>query len=335
MATLAISDVVVPAEFTAYQVENSFVSTAFYQSGVAQRNGVIQEQLSLGAESFTVPTWNDNGETEPNYSTDNPADVAQTLKITAHPQVVRKTFANQAWGSADLAAELSGSDPLGRIQSRVSAYWDRQMEKRLIASLQGIMAANVANNNGDMVIDISGAAGAASLFNGTSVINAAGTLGDKLETVKGIAMHSHIYTQALINDEIQFIPTSQGTAIKTYKGLAVLIDDNLVEVVGGVTKYITVLFGVGAVGYGMAEPRQGLGTELFRIPSGGNGGGITQLWTRFNMAIVPVGWSWNDGSGANAVVGDSPSLTDLANPAHWTRVSVSRKACPLAFLISL
>ena len=39
MAQTQISDVVVPAEFTAYQVENSMVSTALYQSGVAIHNG--------------------------------------------------------------------------------------------------------------------------------------------------------------------------------------------------------------------------------------------------------------------------------------------------------
>jgi hypothetical protein len=34
MALTQIADVVVPAEFTAYLVENSMVSTALYQSGV-------------------------------------------------------------------------------------------------------------------------------------------------------------------------------------------------------------------------------------------------------------------------------------------------------------
>ena len=39
MAQVQIADVVVPAEFTAYQVENSMVSTALYRSGVALPNG--------------------------------------------------------------------------------------------------------------------------------------------------------------------------------------------------------------------------------------------------------------------------------------------------------
>lgn len=39
MAQVQIADVVVPAEFTAYQVENSMLSTALNQSGVAVPNG--------------------------------------------------------------------------------------------------------------------------------------------------------------------------------------------------------------------------------------------------------------------------------------------------------
>jgi hypothetical protein len=330
MAQVSISDVVVPAEFTAYQVENSFVSTAFYRSGVALPNAVIQEQLTAGAEFFTVPFWQDDGETEPNYSNDNPATLAMSLKIGAYPQVVRKAFVNQSWGVANLAAELSGSDPLGRIQARVQAYWDRQMEARLIASLNGILAANVANNSSDMVIDVTATSNPG--FNAEAVIDAALTLGDRLEDIKCIAMHSSVYAEALGNDLIQFIPQSEGPPIKTFRGLAVMIDDNLwySGTTPGTIKYVSVLFGYGAVGYGFAEPRSGYGTEIFRIPSAGMGGGITQLWSRHNLAIAPLGWSWTDGTLAN----DSPSLADLATASHWTRVSVSRKQCPIAFLLT-
>jgi hypothetical protein len=55
MAQAQISDVVVLAEFTAYQVENSMVSSAFYQSGVIVPNGEISAQLQAGAQQFTAP----------------------------------------------------------------------------------------------------------------------------------------------------------------------------------------------------------------------------------------------------------------------------------------
>jgi hypothetical protein len=51
MAQVQITDVVVPAEFTAYQVENSMLSTALFQSGVVLPNGEMSAQLNAGAGS--------------------------------------------------------------------------------------------------------------------------------------------------------------------------------------------------------------------------------------------------------------------------------------------
>ena len=287
MAVTQIADVVVPAEFTAYQVENSMVSTALFQSGVAVRNNEITSQLQAGAQSFTVPFWADLGESEADITTDDPAVLSTPLKITAAKQVVRKSYLHQSWSDMSLASELSGSDALARIQNRVSNYWDRQYEKRLIATLKGVLFSNVANNSSDMVNDISGLSGALANFNGASVIDTALTLGDRLSDVKAIAMHSAIYGEALKNDEIQFFkPSENEVELATYKGMAVIIDDNLAPASG---VYITILMGLGAVGFGVAEPRTGFGTELFRIPAAGNGGGrsvftVDSTWLCIRLA---------------------------------------------------
>lgn len=222
-----------------------------------------------------------------------------------------------------LASELSGSDALARIQSRVTAYWDRQYSKRLIASLLGVLASNVTNNAGDMVNDISGGAGTAANFNGAAVIATALTMGDQLGQFKAIAMHSHIYGEALSNDEITYFkPSENSLEIATYKGMAVIVDDELTPAAG---VYTTILFGLGAVGFGMSAPRTGYGTELFRVPAAGNGGGQTVLHSRFNVGLHPLGFAWADGAGANAIAGDSPTIAELSNGAHWSRVACSSK----------
>ncbi|HEV2708687.1 MAG TPA: hypothetical protein VGU67_00600 [Edaphobacter sp.] len=58
MAVTQIADIIVPAEFTAYQIQDSLVSTALFTSGVAVKNGEMEAQLQAGARSFTVPYWN-------------------------------------------------------------------------------------------------------------------------------------------------------------------------------------------------------------------------------------------------------------------------------------
>lgn len=331
MAQTQLVDVVIPTEFTAYQVENSMVSTALFQSGVLVPNGAIADQLQAGAESFTIPFWRDLGEVEADITSDDPTVLSTPQKYSAGRQIVRKSYLHQSWSDMSLASELSGSNPLEALQGRVSAYWDRQFERRLIASFLGVLASNVANNAADMVVDISGATGMAADFSAEAVIDAAATLGDRLEDVKAIAMHSAIYTEALKNDLIEFIPQSAGLPIKTFRGMAVILDDNLSPASG---VYTTILMGNGAVGFAASEPRTGYGTELFRIPASGNGGGQSVLHSRMNVGIHPLGFAWSDGAGGTAIAGDSPTLAELAAASHWSRAATSRKSIPLAFLVS-
>jgi hypothetical protein len=49
--------------------------------------------------------------------------------------------------------------------------------------------------------------------------------------------------------------------------MAVILDDNLTTPVAGV--YTTILMGFGDVGFAVALPRTGFGTELWRVPSAG------------------------------------------------------------------
>jgi hypothetical protein len=120
-------------------------------------------QLSAGAQSFTVPFWSDIPDIEADITTDVLATLSTPQKIAAAAMVVRKSFLHASWSEMSFASELSGSEALLRVQSRVQAYWDRQFEKRLIASLMGVLYSNVTNNGADMVNDIHAASGTSSV----------------------------------------------------------------------------------------------------------------------------------------------------------------------------
>jgi len=325
MATTQIADVIVPDAFTTYIVENSVEKSALVQSGIVTRNAAIDSQLQAGADSFAVPYWKDLADDEANIISDNPSTFATPRKLASGKQIVRKSFLHSSWAAMNLANELSGSDALTRIQDRVAAYWTRQAQLRLIASLQGILADNVANDAGDMVNDISAATGTAANFSAGAVIDTAATLGDSMRNVVAIGMHSATYKAALKADLIQTLPDSNGGFIQAFRGLAILTDDTLPV---ASSKYTTVLFGPGAVGYGMAAPRIAPGTEVENLPGAGNGGGQQILHSRVNLAVHPLGFQWKEGS----VAGDSPTLAELALAANWARVA-GRKHVPLAFLI--
>lgn len=327
MPTVRLSDVIVPEVHTAYQVKNSMQRTALVESGIMARNAMIESQLRAGADSFNVPFWNDLGDEEADIVSDDPNVEATARKITADKMRVRKAFLHGSWSTMNLASELAGDDAMARIQSRVNAWWNRQMQKRLVYTLEGLVADNVANNDGDMILDITGETGDAAKFSAKSVIRAAGTLGDALNDVVGVLMHSDTYQLALENDLIEFERDSSGSLLlPTFRGLAVTMDDAMpVDTLNG--DYLTALFGRGAVGYGATAPRIADGTAIETKEAAGNGGGSQTLHSRLNVAVHPLGYRFDD----TTVAADSPSWADLADPGSWTR-TVERKAVPLAFL---
>ena len=326
MAVTRLTDIVEPQAFTDYILQETMTKTALFESGAMVQNSVIAQQLQAGAHAFTVPMWHDLADDEADIANDAPAVNSTPKKISSGKQIVRKNFLHQSWSAMNLASEIAGDDALAKIQGRVQAYWERQMQKRLIASLQGILADNEANDDGDLVHDISAETGTGALFSAEAVIDATGTLGDAMDSLTGIAMHSTIYRRALKNDLIQFIPDSQGKPIATFRGLATIVDDGLPVTDGA---YTSVLFGQGAVGYGMAEPTIADGTEVENLPSAGRGGGQQILHSRVNAGVHPAGFSWQE----TTVADESPSLAELADADNWDR-SVERKAVPLAFLVA-
>ena len=327
MPVVRLSDVVVPSEFTSYITSDTLEKTALVQSGAMVRNAAIDAQLAAGGQSFVIPYWNDLGNEEANITNDDPDDHSEPQKLGTGSQTVRKAFLHQSWGAMDLASELAGSSAADRIKARVRAYWERQLQRRMIAALGGVMLDNVANDAGDMVLDISAEAGEAAYFGPEAVIDATAELGDAIGQIVGIAMHSDIYRLALKNDLIETIRDSEGRPFSTYRGLAVTVDDGM-PVSGG--NYTTILFGRGAIGYGMAEPNEAPGTEVERVASAGNGGGETILHSRNNTAIHPLGFTW--ASDATIAPG-GPTLAQLGQVTRWSRV-VERKAVPLAFLVT-
>jgi len=324
MAVTRLSDVVIPEEFTTYTVQNSMENSALVQSGVAARNGEIEAQLRAGAESFSVPFWNDLSDDEADIVSDDPDTSSTPAKLGSGKQIVRKSFLHKSWSAMNLASELSGDDALTRIQNRTTAYWTRQAQRRLIGSLNGILGDNVANDSGDMLQDITGETGAANKFSVAAVIDAAGTLGDQMGGLSAMGVHSDTYKVILKSDAIEYVPDSQGGMIATYRGMALIVDDLLPVLTGD---YTSVLFGAGAVGWGMTAPRIAEGTEIESKPSAGNGGGQQVLHSRVNLAMHPAGFAWQESS----VVGDSATIAELGEATNWNRV-VERKAVPLAFL---
>ena len=345
MASVLLSDVIIPDIYLSYQAVDSPEKSLLVTSGVVVSNPLIQQLADAAGTTGTVPFWQDLDTTqEPNYSTDSPSDVAVPDKVTASDMSTRKAFVNKGYSSADLVAEVAGSDPMQRIRNRFGVWWKRQFQHRLIAMMTGIYNANVANNvagnipgpasfAGDMIVNIAVDAIANqsnnTRFTRAAFVQACFTMGDMFDQITTIVVHSAVYRTMVDNDDIAFIRPSKGTTeIPYFMGKLVLVDDTMPMVPGATDgfKYTCYMFGGGCIGYAAGAPP--VPVEVYRRPDQGNGAGIEQLWERKTWLMHPFGYNWTN----NTVTGQSPTNANMALGANWSRV-VARKNVPLAFLV--
>lgn len=340
MALTQITDVVVPSRFTPYMQLLSTERSAFVQSGVAQLDPEFDELLAGGGRTFNLPFYNDLTDNEARVSGDavadvqvrpfpNPGNDSTPDKITTGQEVAIRHSRNRSWSSADLTGQLSGDDPQAAIASRVAAFWTRQYQRYTIASIQGVIADNIANDSGDMVLDIStnSTVSDANRFSAEAFLDAVQTMGDAGEDLVAVAVHSIVYRRMQKLNLIDFIPDSEGRVnIPTFLGRRVIVDDGMPTFLSGSNPtFSCYLFGAGALALAVGSPK--VPTEVQREPAAGNGGGQEVLYSRQEVLLHPRGFAWTSAS----MVGQSPTNAELATAANWNRV-FSRKLVRLAEL---
>lgn len=345
MAITTIGDIVtgnVPV-LASYMTQDPVEKTAFFQSGILTPTPYAAEIARGPSNLANIPFWKAiDTSIEPNYSNDVYQDIATPRAVQTGDMMARVAYLNEGFGQADLTVELTSQNPLQSIAARLDNFWQRQAQRRLLATALGIYNDNVAatdayHTQNDMVVDVSATLG----FDAGAFIDATQTMGDALMGPNGdvlgvIAMHSFVYAQARKAQLIDFVrDADNNTQFATYQGYRVVVDDSMTVVgTGNDRKFISIIFGNGAIGYGEGNPTNPLAYE--REESRGNGGGVETLWTRKTWLLHPLGYSFTSavitGNGSETVP-RSASWQDLANATNWNRV-VERKHVPIAFLVT-
>lgn len=336
MATTRISDIIDVTIFQDLPQLDGPEKTALFESGIVTRNAMLDTMANSAGKIVELPFWNDlDGSTEVNYSDDDPTNTATPQKLAQGEQIARKAFVNQGWQAADLASELAmGGSAMNAIRAKTDRYFARQWQRRLIASANGILADNVANDSSDMTISVAaestGAQSASTLFNRDAFTEAVFTAGDAAaESFSTMAVHSRVMQQMVKNDDIVYIPDSMGQlTIPTYMGLRIIVDDGMTVTAGTTSgfKYTSMIFGEGAFGYGVGSPE--VPVEVEREAAQGNGGGIETLWRRNTWLLHPFGFQ-----ATGTPSGESFTNAELAAATSFDRV-IDRKLVPMAFLIT-
>ncbi|WP_304736502.1 major capsid protein [uncultured Desulfovibrio sp.] len=329
------SDVSIVPEVATEAIELRMLETnAFLASGVMVRDPELDSFLSgnIGGKTIAPRFIGPLSHEEPNISTDNPADKSTPKKITAGKNLAVRQSLNQSWSVMDLVADQMGVDPVGVVTNQIGDYWSAVMSDRNLASLRGLVAADLATNAPVLTVDVSGETGADALFNADAFIDAQATMGDRARDLTAVAMHSVVYSTMQKQDLIEFIPNSQGKlVIPTYMGLRVIVDDAMTyePAVGAdpgpasPARYFTYLFGRGAIAFGLGTPKTPF--AIHRDEAAGNGGGEEVVHSRYEFVLHPQGFSFK--------LDTTPTLAELRDAENWTR-NYERKRIPLAALIT-
>lgn len=334
-----IADVVVPEIFSPYVQQMTQEKSRLIRSGAITLDAQLNSALAGGGLTFNEPSFKDLDNDAENVSTDDPSTDSTPNKIGTATEIQVRLSRNNSWSSMDLSGDLAGADPMQAIANRVSDYWTRRQQAAFVATLNGVFADNAAAPTGtehvqnDMTHDVSGASfvDGVTNFSAESFIDATATMGDSMEGLTMVMVHSIVYARMLKNNLIDFVSDSvNGNAVRipTFLGREVIVDDGVPRSSG---VFNTWLFGRGAVRGGMGSPK--VPTEVDRKPAAGNGGGQDILFNRTEWIIHPVGHAYA-GTPPNGGPSNASTTNNLAHADSWKRVFSERKQIRIARLIT-
>ena len=331
MPGTTLQDVIVPELFTPYVLNRTMELSALFNSGIVSNNAEFDALASQASPLVTMPFFEDlTGESEQVIEGEDLTD----NKITSNKDVAAVIRRAKMWSSTDLAAALAGADPMKAIGDLVAQFWARDMQKELVAILNGVFGTipevkepqkaaetRLASN----LLDITGNSGAAANWSGSAFIDAEQKLGDAKAQLTGICMLSATEAYLKKQNLIETVQPSNDVAFGTYQGKRVIIDDGC-PYDSKTKSYTTYLFGNGAVALGNGNPVGFVPTETDRAKR--KGSGVDYLINRRTSILHPRGIAFTN---ANVAKTEGPSRTELADPTNWNPVYEAKQIRIVAF----
>ena len=329
MPGTTLQDVIVPELFNPYVINRTMELSALVQSGIVVNDEEFDRLASQAAPTVNMPFFEDlTGESEQVIEGNDLED----NKITSKKDVAAIIRRAKMWSATDLSAALAGTDPLGAIGTLVARFWERDMQKELVAVLAGVFGTVPAGEEGtppaetrlaSNLLDISTLSGAKANWSGSAFIDAEQLLGDAKAQLTGICMHSATEAYLKKQNLIETVQPSNDVAFGTYQGKRVIVDDGC-PVADGV--YTTYLFGNGAVALGNGSPAGFVATETDRAKR--KGSGVDYLINRKTMIMHPRGIMFTN---ANVEKTEGPSRAELKDPKNWLPVYEPKQIRIVAF----
>ena len=307
MAVTRISDIIQPELFNAYVIDRAVDQSRFVQSGVITRRPELDQLVTAGGVSLTMPSWNDLDGQSWVMNDNDPIPISG---INAKAEVATLQIRAKAWGAHELAGALAGDDPMAAITQLVATWWTRDDQRTLFSILKGVFASA-------SMADLIQGDGTATISDGL-VLDGKQRLGDMADQLVSIAMHSATYTYLQKQGLIIMVPgnvtdinsKTQAPLFPTYLGYNVIVDDGMQYSAGVYESY---LFAAGVISHGQGVPVSITPVETDRDSLMST----DYLIHRRAQVLHPMGISW---LGIGNTIDPTPSNSDLEIGTNWERV---------------
>ncbi len=319
MATTKLADIVGHQEFTKFFNQQMIEKSVLIQSGIAAPDPVIAAKVAEGSglegKTLDMPyleSLDGAGDSEvPVEETGATAEKISSGNDVAVVQLRRKKF-----GVTDIVRIMRSVDPMAEIVNQQVSYWNKQNQKMFLSIIKGIFAANAANNDADMILDLTEATtDSAKLLTKDSIMLAAQLLGDRKGDLTAVAMPSVVETYlAGLDTNAGLYRASEGPAsLAKYNGRDILVDDSVPY--DATTKTATIyLFGKAAVAYNPLPC-----PHPFEIERDSDKAvDYIHAWVR--EIIHLRGWKWQGTS-----AGLAPTNAELEDATAWSRVWAKKR----------
>ena len=325
MAETRLTNVIVPEIFTDYMRELTVEKSALVQSGVAVSSPEYNAFASGKGKTVEIPFFKPLSGAEEVIIEGTDLTVNN---ITTGQQTAVKVYRGKAFGTSDLAVDLTGEDVMAAIAEALVPYRTERLQDQLISTLEGAFATALASTH---VHDISAdSATSASIFSSSALVDAITLLGDAAPTDQGgaIIMHSKVYADARKAELIDYLrPAEVDFDIPFINGFRVLIDDDCPINLDGANddEYTSYIFAPGSVILGQGSVQFPL--EDFRDELGSTSGIIYRRQDIMHLN----GMAWQNDSVANA----TPTDAELATGSNWDSVYADKNIRVVKFVTNV
>lgn len=295
MANTTLANVAfVPEAFAQWVREGLFLKSDILSTTVVRRVGA---SIPLYGYTVTFPVWNGIDGSASNAGACIVPDAFQQ-----HTQVAPILRRQHGISVGGIVSDVTRTDPMADLTDEVIRFWQRDIQKNLIASAKGSSAALEADFPGKIVYNAS-----ASVISSEDMIMARGLFGEYQNDASYLIVHSAIYSRLQANELTEFMPGADGRQVMFWQGMRVVMADGVPNTGGVYDSYIArsdaFLYDENT------EARKEVETDRDILCD------VDQMTLRKNYIIHPVGAKWV-GTPSDDL---TPTTAELAVAANWDK----------------